>query len=509
MRSRLSASVCVSLFLLSGCGGGGGGGSNNAAVSSSPPSGSALFTSDPIVFTFERAMNPSSLTLSGSMAADSDGGTWSTTTSNNNTLTLNGDPAWNASQPGTLTVSANDTDGDLVSITASYGISLKLTHFQPAVTVIGQPDFVSVAVHQGGAPGANTMDNVFGMVHAGGRLYLSDYASHRILGFDAIPESSNASASFVIGQPDFSTANSGSGAEQLGGPEGLASDGTRLVVADWDNRRVTIFDPLPTAGPATASVVLGQPDFSPPVAPTVCTDSAIDELESVTVAGGKVIASVYAQNRILIWNSVPTTNGAPANLVLGQNSFTTCIENDDDQDGTPDGPSNRTLNTPEGIWSDGERLIVADSGNQRVLIWNTFPTTNFAPADVVIGQSNFTLSARNDTNQDGSEDANPNAQTVWFPLFVHSNGTQLVVSDNGNNRVLVWNEIPTTNFAPANVVLGQSDFTKRTADDGNQDGLAGPVSANTNNSPGAVLIAKDKLLLSEHANHRVLIYTGQ
>ena len=67
-------------------------------------------------------------------------------------------------------------------------------------------------------------------------------------------------------------------------------------------------------------------------------------------------------------------------MVLGQNSFTNCIANDDDQDGADDGvPTARTLASPTGVWSDGTRLVVADKSNNRVLIWNSFPTTNFTP----------------------------------------------------------------------------------------------------------------------------------
>ncbi len=506
------AAVFVAVLTLSACGGGGGssgGSSSGSSVTASPASGSSLFTSDPIVFVFDRSMNPSSLTLSGTMAADSDTGTWSTTSNSNDTLTLNGNPAWDASQPGTLTVNATDTDGETESLTVGYRVLLKLISFQAADNVIGQPDFVSTDAHQGGTPDANTVNDVYGLLYAGSRLYLAEYNSNRILGFNAIPETDNASADFVIGQPDFTTTDAGTSASGLDGPEGLASDGTRLVVAEWDNQRITLFDPLPDTGPATASVVLGQTAFAPPLASAACTASALDGLEAVTIAGGKVIASVYRQNRILIWNSVPTSSGTPADVVVGQNSFTNCTANDSDQNGIVDSPTSQTISEPEGVWSDGVRLIVADAGNNRVLIWNTFPTTNFAPADVVIGQGSFTRGAINDDDQDGSEDATPSARTLSFPYFIHSNGTQLAVADANNSRVLIWNAIPTSNFEPADVVLGQSDFVHSTENDEDQDDVAGPVGFRTFSSPTAVLIARNKLLAADVANSRVLVFSGQ
>ena len=38
------------------------------------------------------------------------------------------------------------------------------------------------------------------------------------------------------------------------------------------------------------------------------------------------------------------------------------------------------------VSSDGVRLFVTDLGFNRVLIWNSIPTANHAPADVVVGR---------------------------------------------------------------------------------------------------------------------------
>jgi len=44
------------------------------------------------------------------------------------------------------------------------------------------------------------------------------------------------------------------------------------------------------------------------------------------------------------------------------------------------------LRTPTAVASDGQILAVADTDNNRVLIWRSIPTSNNTPADVVIGQ---------------------------------------------------------------------------------------------------------------------------
>lgn len=47
------------------------------------------------------------------------------------------------------------------------------------------------------------------------------------------------------------------------------------------------------------------------------------------------------------------------------------------------------LNHPNGIASDGTHFVVCDTWNNRILIWNSFPTEN-TQADVVLGQKDFT-----------------------------------------------------------------------------------------------------------------------
>jgi hypothetical protein len=88
--------------------------------------------------------------------------------------------------------------------------------------------------------------------------------------------------------------------------------------------------------------------------------------------------------------------------------------------------------------SDGTWLAVADAGNSRVLIWTTMPTTNFAPANLVLGQGAFTLNAANDDSQDGSSSGTPSAQSIWTPTGVYFYGTQLFVVDSNNNRCLIF-----------------------------------------------------------------------
>jgi hypothetical protein len=66
----------------------------------------------------------------------------------------------------------------------------------------------------------------------------------------------------------------------------------------------------------------------------------------------------YLNHRVLIWSSVPTSNGQPADLVLGQTDMASAVN----------GTAANLLRYPYGAHSDGTRLVVADFYNNRVLL---------------------------------------------------------------------------------------------------------------------------------------------
>ena len=236
--------------------------------------------------------------------------------------------------------------------------------------------------------------------------------------------------------------------------------------------------------------MVGQEDFTTTTS-TVSNDRLNRPYDAI-LAGGRLIVADENNNRVLIWNSIPTNNGTTADIVLGQASFTNKAANDDNQDGVNDGVcSARTISCPEGLWSDGQMLIVADLDNSRILIWNTFPTNNFQPADVVVGQSSM--------SEKGSA---ATASRLNYPSAIAVHAGQLFVADRGNHRVLIWNSIPTENGAPADVVLGQPDYTSGTANNGG-------ISARSLYYPGDVQVVGDKVLVSDSFNYRVLVYQSQ
>ena len=104
---------------------------------------------------------------------------------------------------------------------------------QSADVVVGQQNFTSATADQtgDGNEAANTLDDPTRVSSDGTRLIISDYNNHRVLVFNSIPTSNDASADIVIGQADFNSGGSGTAANRLNNPYNAWSDGTRLYVA--------------------------------------------------------------------------------------------------------------------------------------------------------------------------------------------------------------------------------------------------------------------------------------
>jgi hypothetical protein len=373
-------------------------------------------------------------------------------------------------------------------VTVSYPF-VTFTTFQSASRVIGQADFSG---HAGTTPAENTIAEPVGRaLVSGSRLYLPDTFNNRILVYDSIPTTDGASASLVLGQLLFTTLTAGGDAGQLNGPQTVVTESGKLIVADTFNNRVPIWNAIPGQLGAPADVVVGWDRFDLPA--SGCAQNRLSLPHSVFVVNGKLLVADAFNNRVLIWNSIPTVSGAPADLVLGQTKFTHCASN-----AGAARPSADTLDQPTDVWSDGTRLVVADLLNDRVLIWNTFPAANGAPADVVLGQTGLT-----------DHVFGASQRMLTAPSFISSNGNQLFVNDQVNSRVLIWNTFPTANNAPADVVLGQSDFTHSTANDDPLAGAPGTPTSRTLAHPTGVALWGSQLIVTDDSNNRYLIFDGQ
>ena len=382
-------------------------------------------------------------------------------------------------------------------------------NFQAADTVLGQSRFSSLEELDTSAQTTYEPWGPFDYIN--GKLYAPIYGEERVLIFDGIPTENGIAASSVLGQTDFvSTESIGTSAAPLQGdlygPSAVNHLNDTVFITEFDGNRVSIYSSVPTSQDTLPTIVMGQTDFISN--DTTCDAVHFDTPYSVaTTNDGKLVIPDADHNRVLIWNTIPTANGQPADLVLGQADMISCDANK----GEPT-PSASTLSYPSGAWTDGTRLFVTDSDNHRVLIWNSFPTSNQQSADLVLGQADFESNTENDTNHDGVADDHASASTFNLDeASLHSDGTRLCVSDDNNNRVLIWNALPTEINQPADVVLGQSNFSFNTAWDDNQNETSDESpTARTFNYPAGCTFIEDKLILGEYnGGGRILIFSEQ
>jgi uncharacterized protein (TIGR03437 family) len=310
-------------------------------------------------------------------------------------------------------------------------------------------------------------------------------------------------------------------------PAAVASDGTHLAVADTLNNRILIWNTIPTTIQQPPDVVVGQPNFTSASFPgDTPTATSLRGPQGVWLQNGVLYVADTQNDRVLIYNPIPTSNGASASVVVGAPNMTTYVQVNIAQQLTTATASN--LLNPTSVTSDGTHLFITDLGYNRVLIFNSIPKSNGVSADVVVGQPDMTSSNPDDAftcSIAGECPATASGQgvetpalctvsngvdfnndpiypslckyTLSYPRYALSDGTRLFIADSGNDRVLVYSTIPTANGAPADVVLGEANDTSDQPTDG----------ADTLNTPTSVAWDGENLYVADCYNQRIMVFT--
>jgi len=377
-----------------------------------------------------------------------------------------------------------------------YHSTIPMINGANALGVFGQSTVTGASANQGGGVTGATLFGPSQLSIENDQLFVSDTINHRILRFDSVPTPTGADgavfASAVYGQANLTSNNMNQiatpNAEGFYGTDGMCVSGTALIVADNYNHRYLVFDrENPRAG---AQFVIGQANFSTGsanrgggvAANTLSLGVATPMAACAVDSFGRLYLVDYGNQRILVYNSVPTTNGAAADYVIGQLDFTNVTV----------GVTQKKFNKPSGIFYVNGRLLVADYSNARVLIFDVSGAlVNDMAALNVIGQSSFTSNA---TPLD--------ATGLKLPWSVTSDGTRIFVLDAGNNRVLVYNTLPTSNGAPADFVIGQSGFTSAESATNDKRFLKG-VSLG---GRGGMTVLDGKLIVPDYESFRYLVF---
>ncbi|MEM9695012.1 MAG: hypothetical protein AAGA56_20895 [Myxococcota bacterium] len=300
----------------------------------------------------------------------------------------------------------------------------------------------------------------------------------------------------VLGGADPMVGAVAPSASSMFGPRGahLFSDGS-LWVADTGHHRLLGWRQTPIEDGTPADWVIGQPDFESEGRNALAEYARAGTLNVPTGVstfaghGGLVVADAW-NNRVLIWRERPTASHVPADIILGQADPQGQVPNRGGE------PTASTMHWPFATLVVGDQLFVADAGNRRILIWNELPTETGQPADAVLGQPHLTSRSDN-----GGTDAGP--KSMRWPHGLAVSRGRLIMSDAGDNRVLIWNDLPRTDNVPADMVLGQADFV---GVDHNQSSYW--PRADTMNMPYALAAYDDLILVGDTANSRLLGFSG-
>jgi hypothetical protein len=300
---------------------------------------------------------------------------------------------------------------------------------QPADVVLGQPDGTTEGRAAGGRGPARGMNLPTGVLVHEGRLVVADAWHHRVLVWDELPRRSDTAPDLVLGQdsPDDVEPNRGGrcSAASFYWPFGVAVVGGRFWVADTGNRRILGWDGGLPEPDRPADVVLGQPgpadraeNRGGPAGP-----ASFRWPHAITGDGAVLLVADAGDHRVLGWRPHPADD-SPAASVLGQPDFHTAQE-------WPYGPhTGDRFRFPYSAGLDGGTLAIADTANNRVLLWDGVPVDGRA-ADHVLAQPDFTTNGENRWSAVGPD-------TLCWPYGLSLRGDRLAVADSGNNRVVLW-----------------------------------------------------------------------
>jgi DNA-binding beta-propeller fold protein YncE len=156
-------------------------------------------------------------------------------------------------------------------------------------------------------------------------------------------------------------------------------------------------------------------------------------------------------------------------------------------------PSSSTMYAPRAVWTDGRRVLAADTGNHRILVWHEAPTSDRSPADVVLGQPD-------ECSEGPAAGGRGPANGLNLPTGVLVADGRLVVADAWHHRILVWDAVPQATDTPPDHVLGQPSAHDVAPNAG------GEPAADTFYWPFGIAVVDGRFYVADTGNRRVLVW---
>ncbi len=191
-------------------------------------------------------------------------------------------------------------------------------------------------------------------------------------------------------------------------------------------------------------------------------------------------------NRVVIFDTSSISDNEAAVNVLGQASF-----------GVSSPTSGASgMYQPRGLALDtsGNRLFVSEEGNHRILVFDVSSIVDGEAAINVLGQADFTS---NSSNRGGAASSSTLAKPQG--MAYDSDTDYLYVTDQDNDRFLIYDVSSITDGEAAINVLGQADFTST---------VSTTTASGVSNDPGDVSLdtTNNRLFAFDGGNQRILIY---
>ncbi len=223
----------------------------------------------------------------------------------------------------------------------------------------------------------------------------------------------------------------------------LRSNGSVYVAANGENRVVIYQNPASAGSSASLGAGPGKLQRQRSNCGGAASASTLSSPSGVSVYNGHLFVADTQNNRVLVWDSLPTSMDQPADLVPGLADFTSTQANQGAR-------RRRNVERPVGRVR-GRRQALCDGPQQLPRAGLEHPAHHQrpAPADLVIGQPDLV----SNTYQ------GPTVSTFSQPYSVYFDGTRGLRGREVSGRVSIWDTLPAANGAPADAVLGQSSFT--------------------------------------------------
>jgi hypothetical protein len=159
-----------------------------------------------------------------------------------------------------------------------------------------------------------------------------DRVNNRILVWNTAPTNSSTNPDFVLCQTNTTSTGAGTALNQCNWPsDAVVTSDNKLLVADTDNNRILVWNTMPTSTGASASFAV---DLGTDAWPW-----------GIWSDGKKVVAALTGKGQLKFWNSFPTSGSDSASFTISS-STGSC------------------LGTPRGITSDGTRLLVGEHNSK-------------------------------------------------------------------------------------------------------------------------------------------------